>query len=540
MTYDFIIVGAGSAGCVLAERLTASGRHSVLLLEAGGGDRRFYVQMPLGYGKLYFNPAVNWMYRAEPDPGLAGQADFWPRGKLLGGSSSINAMVYIRGDARDYEGWRAAGNTGWGWDDVLPVFKAIEDNAAGADAWRGVGGPLHVSDATAGLHPLCHAYVAAAAATGLPYNRDFNGERQEGAGFYQLTTRGGRRLSAARAFLRPAMRRKNLRVETRALVTRILFEGSRAIGVEYTQGGATHRAMAGREAVLAAGAVNSPHVLQISGIGPPRLLAEHGIAVRLANDAVGAHLQDHVGVNYTFRMNVPTLNDLLRPWHGKLRAGLQWLVARRGPLSLGISQGGGFFRTDPSRDRPNMQLYMQAFSTLVPKDGERPVLTPDPFSGFSLGLSNCRPTSRGSIAIRSADPAAPPRITPNALSTDDDIAELLDGAKYLRRLAAAPPLAGLIAEELRPGPACHTDAELVADLRARSGTVYHPCGTCRMGPDARSAVVDARLRVHGVQGLRVCDASVFPAITTGNINAPTMMVAWRGAALMLAETTGAP
>lgn len=534
MEYDYVIVGAGSAGSVLAERLSADGRHNVLVIEAGGDERRFFVDMPLGYGKLFFDSRVNWMYRAEPDPGLAGQADHWPRGKILGGSSSINAMVYMRGHGADYDDWEAAGNPGWGWSEVLRAYREIEDNEAGGDDWRGAGGPLFISANRRGLHPLVGDFVAAAGKLGLPHTPDFNGARQEGVGHYQLTVKGGRRNSAARAFLRPAMRRPNLRVVTRALVTRVLFEGRRAVGVEYLRGGRREQVRAGREVILAGGAVNSPQLLQLSGIGPADHLSGHGIAVLADNGHVGDHLSDHQGINYTFRVNVPTLNDVLRPWWGKAWVGLQYLLARRGPLSLSINHGGGFFRTSPDRARPNMQLYMQAFSTLIPREGERPILSPDPFSGMSLGLSNCRPTSTGSIRLRSADPAAAPVIAPNAFSTDHDVAEMLDAVKFLRALAAQEPLRGLIEEELRPGPDCRRDDELIADFRARSGTVYHPCCTCRMAPEGQG-VVDARLRVHGVAGLRVCDASVFPNQISGNLNAPAMMVGWKGAALILQD-----
>ena len=535
MKPDYIIVGAGSAGCVLAERLSADGRHKVLVIEAGGSDRRFYVTMPLGYGKLFYSPAVNWMYRTEPDPGLAGQRDYWPRGRLLGGSSAINAMVYIRGNRSDYQDWEAAGNTGWGWNDVLDAYREMEDTEAGADTWRGAGGPLFVSANRTDLHPLVDRFIAAGEAAGLPYNHDFNGAVQEGIGSYQLTVKDGRRNSAARAFLRPAMRRANVAVMTHAQVTRVLIEAGRAVGVEVRRGGRTEVIRAEAEVIVAGGAVNSPQLLQLSGIGPGALLQAQGIAVICDNANVGDHLSDHQGLNYTWRMNVPTLNEALRPWWGKLREGARYLLTRRGPLSLSINHGGGFFRTRPDLTRPNMQLYMQAFSTLVPREGERPVLTPDPFPGMSLGLSNCRPTSRGHVRIRSADPLAAPAITANAFSTAHDVAEMLEAVKFLRRLAAQPPLRALIAEELRPGPDCHDDAALVADFRARSGTVYHPSCTCRMGPDPATAVVDARLRVHGVAGLRVCDASVFPSLIAGNTNAPAMMVGWKGAALILAD-----
>jgi choline dehydrogenase len=534
-TFDYIIVGAGSAGCVLANKLTANGRHSVLLLEAGGSDKRFYVQMPLGYGKTFYDPGVNWLYKAEPDPGLNGQEDHWPRGKILGGSSSINAMVYIRGHRADYDGWEQAAGKNWGWPSVLQAYKAIEDNATGANEFRGSGGPLHISDPTRQVHPLTHDYIKACETIGLDFNPDFNGATQEGTGIYQLTTRNGRRLSAARAFLDPVKRRSNLHIETHSLVTKILMQGTRATGVMFEKNGITQTALAGREVIIAGGAINAPQLLQISGIGPAPLLRDHGIAVVSANAAVGQNLEDHVGINYTYRMKVPTLNDTLRPWWGKLQVGLQYLLARSGPLALSINHGGGFFKTDPSQPRPNMQLYMQAFSTLLPKQGERPVLSPDPFSGLSLGLSNCRPTSRGSIDIKSSDAKIHPRIVANALSTENDVTEMLAAVKFLRKLAAAEPLASLIAEELRPGPKIHDDEALIYDFRQRSGTVYHPSCTCRMGDDPNNSVVDPQLKVHGISGLRICDASVFPNLIAGNTNAPAIMIGWKGAEIILAD-----
>lgn len=533
--FDFVIVGAGSAGCVLAERLSANGRFSVLVLEAGGSERRFFIEMPLGYGKTFYDPAVNWMYAAEADPGLNGQRDYWPRGKVLGGSSAINAMVYIRGAREDYESWEAAGNAGWGWPEVLRCYRAMEDTESGATEYRGAGGPLHVRCGPVDFHPLYTKFLLASHAAGLPLNEDFNGASQEGVGAYQYTTKNGRRMSAARAFLRPAMKRKNVRVLTQAQATRVLFEGARATGVEYLHRGTRRTATAGREVILSGGAINSAQLLQLSGIGPAKLLGAHGIGVRRENANVGAHLQDHVGLNYTYRMTVPTLNDELRPWWGKLRVGLRYLLTQRGPLSLSVNQGGGFFRTSPKHQRPNMQLYMQAFSTLIPKAGERPLLTPDPFSGFSLGLSNCRPSSRGTIEIQSADPLQQPRIVANAYGTKADITEMLEAVKFLRKIAAQEPLASLIAEELRPGPACVSDGELIADIRQRSGTVYHPSCTARMGPDPATSVVDPHLRVHGVRGLRVCDAAVFPSLIAGNTNAPAMMVGWRGAEIILKD-----
>jgi choline dehydrogenase len=533
---DYIIVGAGSAGCVLANRLTASGRHRVTLIEAGGSDRRFFIDLPLGYGKLFYNPAVNWLYRAEPDPGLAGQEDHIPRGRVLGGSSSINAMVYIRGHAEDYEDWRRAGNIGWGWDEVLPAFKAMEDNEAGADAWRGQGGPLFVSANRRGLHWLVDDYIAACGEAGLPANPDFNGAVQEGAGIYQMTIRGARRNSAARAFLRPAMGRANLRVLTHTLVTRVLIEGGRAVGVEVQRPDGSLATLRARgEVILSGGAINSPQILMLSGIGPGAHLAEMGLPVAVDNPNVGAHYSDHHGLNYTFRMRVPTYNDMLRPWWGKLFTGAWWALLGGGPLAKSINHGGGFFRTRPELDRPNMQLYFQAFSTLLPKAGERPLLTPDPFPGLSLGLSNCRPTSRGHLRLRSPDPGAAPVITANAYATPEDVEEMLAAVKMVRRIASRPSFARWVEEELRPGPAVQSDAALIEDFRQRSGTVYHQSCTARMGPDAAGAVVDPRLRVHGVAGLRVIDAAAFPSLMGGNTNAPAMMMGWRGAEMVLAD-----
>jgi choline dehydrogenase len=533
--FDFVVVGAGSAGCVLAERLSLSGRHSVAVIEAGGSDRRFWVQTPLGYGRTFYDPAITWAYHAEPDPGLGGRSDYWPRGRLLGGSSSINAMVWVRGDPADFDGWAAEGNSGWSYADCLPFFKAIEDNEAGEDFWRGRGGALRVSDVSDRLHPLARRFIEAGRQAGFAYNADFNGAAQEGIGVYQINTRNGWRLSAAKAFLRPAAKRANLAVMTDTLVTRVLFEGRRASGVEIRRGAQARIIGARREVILAAGAVNSPQLLQISGVGPAEHLNGLGVAVVCDSGAIGRHLQDHVGINYTYRAKVRTLNQALRPWHGKLAAGLDFLIRSRGPLSLSLNQAGGFVRTRPELARPNIQLYFQAISTFSAKTGTRPLLAPDPFPGFSLGLSNCRPTSRGAILARSADPTAPPRIAPNALSTGEDVETFLEGVKLLRRLAAQPALSEVVAAELAPGPDVLTDDELIADFRRRAGTVYHPVGTCRMAPDGQSGAVDARLRVHGLDGLRVVDASVFPAIISGNINAAVTMVAAKAAALILEE-----
>lgn len=534
-SFDFVIVGAGSAGCVLADRLSADGRHTVAVIEAGGSDRRFYVQMPLGYGKTFYDATINWGYRTEPDPGLAGTADYWPRGKLLGGSSSINAMVWIRGDRLDFEDWAAAGNPGWSYKDVLPIFKSLEDNQAGADEWRATGGPLHVSDVSTRLHPLAKRFVEAGRQAGLPLNKDFNGATQEGIGVYQITTKGGWRMSAARAFLRPALKRPNVTLITNAHATRVILEGRRATGVEILRDGQRETVSAKREVILAAGAVNSPVLLQLSGIGPGGHLASIGVTTLVDAPAIGRHLQDHLGINYVYRAKVPTLNQTLRPWWGKALAGARFLLTGAGPLSLSLNQGGGFAKLRPDDDRATIQLYFQAISTLTGRTGTRPLLRPDPFPGFAIGLSNCRPTARGEIMARSSNPLDPPVIRANAFGEASDVADYLAGVKLIRRIAAQPAMAEVIDAELAPGPAITSDADVEADFRRRSGTVYHPSCTVRMGPDPALAGVDARLRVHGVERLRVIDASVFPTVISGNTNAPTMMVAAKGAAMLLED-----
>lgn len=533
--WDFIIVGAGSAGCVLANRLSESGRFRVLLLEAGGSDRNFWVQMPIGYGKTYFHPKMNWRYRSEPVEAFGGRDTYWPRGRVLGGSSSINAMVYIRGQREDYDAWAALGNRGWGWDDVGPIFRKMEDNVAGADAYRGVGGPLSVTDTSGSAHPMCQDFIRACEEAGLPRNADFNGATQEGAGLYQITTRKGVRASAAAAFLRPAMKRSNLRVATNAHATRILFDGSKAVGIEYRVGDRIEAAHAGREVILSAGAINSPQLLQLSGIGPAAQIASHGISVVRDLSGVGENLQDHLCVDHIYRATRPTLNNVLRPWWGRLAVGLQYLTTRTGPLSLSVNQAGGFFRSDPSRERPNLQLYFSPLSYTRATPGKRQLMLPDAEPGFLLSVSNCHPKSRGHVRLRSANPLATPLIQPNYLSAREDIEELIDGSLMLRNIASSPSLSAVIERELEPGLSVQSRVEMEADLRSRASSVFHASGTCRMGTDAASDVVDPRLRVHGVAGLRVIDASVFPLLPSGNINGPAMMTGWRGADLVLED-----
>lgn len=531
--FDFIIAGAGSAGCVLANRLSADGRFSVLLLEAGGSDRSPWIQVPLGYGKTFTDPRFNWKYYAEPDAGLANRRIYWPRGKVLGGSSSINAMVYVRGHRNDFDAWAAAGNPGWSYADVLPYFIKSEDHVWGASAYHGAGGPMQVSEFSAAVHPLCTQFIAACSAVDIPATADFNGESLEGAGTWHMTIHKGRRVSAASAFLRPAMRRANLCVMTGARVLRLTFSGRRANGLDYALGNERLGVRARREVIVCAGAVNSPQLLQLSGIGDATLLRQLGLPLLVDAPAVGQGLQDHVAVSYYFRSRVPTLNNELYPLRGRIRAALRYALGRRGLLGMSVNQAGAFARSRPDLARPNLQLYFNPLSYASATGRETGLLRPDPYPAFLMSFNTCQPVSRGSIMIASPDPYAAPLIRPNLLSSAQDIADVYEGAQLLRRIAAARPLAAVIESELLPGAARQSPAELLEDFRQRAGTVYHACGTCAMGPEPRNAVVNHRLQVHGVEALRVVDASVFPAVTSGNTNAPTIMVAEKAAELIL-------
>lgn len=534
-SFDYVIVGAGTAGCVLANRLSADSKTTVLVLEAGGSDRTIWIQLPIGYGRTFFDSRVNWMYDTESIPGLEGRSSYWPRGKVIGGSGSINAMVHVRGQRHDFDDWRALGNPGWGWDDVLPWFCKAEDHDHGASAWHGAGGPQHVTDISARAHPLCQTFIKTGEAIGLAFTPDFNGAQSEGVGIFQINTRNGVRASTANAFLRPALKRENLALRTRAHATRILFEGKRAVGVEYVRGNKIIRVKARREVILAGGSINSPQLLQLSGIGDGPLLHSLGIVPLIDARAVGRNLQDHLAVSYFYKTSVPTLNDELGPLTGKIKAGLHYLLNRGGPLSMSVNQGGGFVRSSPSQPRVNLQLYFSPVSYINSPLSERKLLNPDPFSAFLLSFNACRPTSRGHLQIRSSDPLLYPSIHPNYLATDHDVAEARAGNRLLRTLARTSPLADIIIEELVPGAHLESDDELLDDFRKRADTVYHPTSTCMMGRDPATSVVDARLQVHGIQGLRVVDASIFPTITSGNINAPTVMVAEKGAAMILED-----
>ena len=536
--YDYIVVGAGSAGCVLANRLTAGGEHRVLLLEAGGGDRSPWIQVPIGYGRTFNDPRFNWMYQAQPDPALDNRSAHWPRGKVLGGSSSINAMLYVRGQPADFDDWRAAGNPGWSWSELLPYFKKLEDHAWGASEFHGAGGPLHVSDVSASVHPLCATFLQACADVGIEHTRDFNGAQPEGAGLWQVTIKDGVRVSSANAYLRPIWRRANLDVRLRAHVTRVLFSGSRAVGVEYLRGGSRQQAGARAEVLLAAGAINSPQLLELSGVGDAQLLRQFHIPLVADSPAVGRGLQDHLAVSYFYRSRVPTLNDQLAPFLGKVKAALRYALGRRGPLAMSVNQAGAFLRSRAQLTRPNLHIYFNPASYSTTTSGpKRRLLNPDPYPGFLMSFNTCRPTSRGTVHIRSSDPLASPVIVPNSLATEADVQDVFEGARVLRRIAGARPLAEVIETEREPGAQVQSDAEVLADFRRRAGSVFHACGTCAMGADPRTSVVDQRLRVRGVSGLRVVDAAIFPNISSGNINAPTLMVAERAADLILEDSS---
>jgi choline dehydrogenase len=528
MEFDYVIVGAGSAGCVLANRLTADGKHSVLLLEAGPKDTNFWIHVPLGYGKLFKAKTVNWMYQTEPEPGLDGRSIFQPRGKVLGGSSSINGLLYVRGQHEDYDRWRQRGNSGWGFDDVLPYFKKAENQQRGADDYHGGDGPLPVSD-LGHPDPLSAAFIAAAAESGLPLNPDFNGAAQEGAGFFQTTTRHGRRASTAVAYLRPAKGRKNLQVETSALAQRILFDGRRAVAVEYRKAGVKRTARARKEILVSSGAYNSPQLLQLSGVGPADLLRKHGIGVVLDAPGVGNDLQDHMQVRIVMSCTKKiTLNDIINHPFRRMLAGVHYAAFRKGPLTIAAGTSGAFFKTSPRLASPDIQIHFLPFST--DKMGEKL----HSFSGFSASVCQLRPESRGSLRIKSADPAVAPEIRINYLATETDRTANVEGLKILRKILQAPALKPYVVEEVEPGVKVATDEELLSFCRQRGSTVYHPTSTCRMGNDPL-AVVDQRLKVRGIEGLRVIDASVMPDLVSGNTNAPVIMIAEKASDMILQD-----
>ncbi len=515
--FDYIVIGAGSAGCVLANRLTENSKNKVLLLEAGPRDTDPWIHVPLGYGKLFARTDVNWAYESEPEAALNGRRIFTPRGKVLGGSSSINGLVYIRGQREDFDGW---GIPGWDFAALLPYFKKSEDQERGADAWHATGGPLSVSDLP--RHELCDAFIDSAAALGIPRNDDFNGASQEGAGYYQATSCKGRRCSTAVGYLRPAEKRPNLKVEVNALATRIVFQDHRAVAVEYLQNGTIRKASAAAEVILSGGTFNSPQLLQLSGIGPRVLLEKHGVPVVHELPGVGEDLQDHFYVRSFWRCSRPiTLNDDMASWLRKAKMGLEYLLRKTGPLTVSAGHAAAFIRTRPEAKRPDAQLYFINFSS-AERGGALHA-----HSGFTTSVSQLQAESRGSVQIRSGDPAAAPAIRYNYLATENDRRVMVEGLKILRRIVNSPPMRDYVAGEYLPGPGVQTDQEWLAFCRETGSTVFHPTSTCRMG-----TVVNTELKVIGLEGLRVIDASVMPSVPSGNINAAVIAVAEKGADLV--------
>ncbi|MGJ3259545.1 MAG: GMC family oxidoreductase [Rhodospirillales bacterium] len=534
-TYDYIIVGAGSAGCVLANRLSADRGLRVLLLEAGGRDSNPWIHVPVGYFKTLHNPKTDWCYKTDPEPGLAGRRIDWPRGKVLGGSSSINGLLYIRGQAEDYNHWRQLGNPGWSHADVLPYFKRAENQERGGNDYHGADGPLHVSDMRA-KRDVCEALIAAAEANGIPRSTDFNGAKQEGAGYFQLTAHNGKRWSTAVGYLRPVEHRDNLEVVVNAPAVEILFDADKpkqVAGFAFKRDGERHEARLkpGGEVILSAGAIGSPQILQVSGIGPGKLLSDVGVKVRHELRDVGENLQDHLQIRMVYEVNVPTLNDEINNPVRRVMMGLEYILKRTGPMSMGASQVCIFTKTRPELDTPDIQFHFQ------PLSADKPGIKMHPFSGITSSICQLRPESRGRIAITSADPDTYPSIQPNYLSAEKDRQVVVDSIKTSRKIFGTSPLKDFVVRERLPGEHAETDADILESARNIAQTIYHPTSTCRMGPDEH-AVVDPRLRVNGLNGLRVVDASVMPSIVSGNTNAPTIMIAEKASDMILDDRRG--
>ncbi|NBT34775.1 MAG: choline dehydrogenase [Betaproteobacteria bacterium] len=528
-TFDFIVVGAGSSGCVLAARLSEDPSVRVLLLEAGPKDDSFWIHLPIGYGKTMWSKRYNWCFYTDPEPNMNGRQIYWPRGKTLGGSSAINGLIYIRGQREDFDHWSALGNAGWSYSDLLPYFLKSEGNQRGASLFHGATGPLRVSDIGA-RHELIEAFVDGAVAIGIPRNEDFNGATQEGVGYYQLTTHKGFRCSTAVAYLRPAKRRENLVVLTGSRTTGLVMTGNRVTGVRYVRKDIEHVAQASREVILSAGALQSPQILMLSGIGPAQHLEQIGIATRVNLPGVGENLQDHLQIRLIYECTKPiTTNDQLRSWSGRLGIGLQWLLTRSGPLAVGVNQGGCFARSALAPDnRPDIQFHVATLSADM-AGGEV-----HKFSGFTVSVCQLRPESRGQLRLRSADPFDAPSMSPRYLSTALDRKTAVAAVRLARSIAQSAPMRTYVDREHKPGPSCQTDDEILEFVRNTGATIFHPSGTCKMGCDDAS-VVDEQLRVRGVERLRVVDCSVMPTLVSGNTNAAAVAIAERAAVLIKAE-----
>jgi choline dehydrogenase len=525
--YDFVIVGAGSAGCVLANRLSADPGTRVLVIEAGGKDTNPWIHIPAGFYRNIYHPGITWQFETEPVPGLDGRRVSWPRGKVLGGSSSINGLIYIRGQRQDFDYWRQLGCIGWGYDDVLPYFRRAENQERGSDDYHGAGGPLDISDLRA-RHELHDAFIAAAQEAGFRANPDFNGAEQEGVGLYQLTVRRMRRCSAALAYLRPAMKRSNLKVEIRAFARRVLFDSGRAVGLEFMQNGVLRRVRARAELLLSGGSLLSPQLLQLSGVGPGELLREHGIALVHELPGVGDNLQDHLGARVIYKArNRNTLNEISRSWLWQARTGLEYVLGRRGALMMGAAPIGLFAKTREGLASPDVQYQFLAGS--FDKPGE-PM---HPFPGCSLVAIPCRPESRGWVRIKSPDPSVPPAMQPNYLATRGDRETMVAALRISRRIFRTETMRRYVVEEFWPGAQVETDEQLLEHAKRTGSTTFHQTSTCMMGAHDR-AVVDTELRVRGVEGLRVVDASVMPTVISGNTNAATIMIAEKASDLILA------
>jgi choline dehydrogenase len=530
--FDYIVTGAGSAGCAVAARLSESGRYRVLLLEAGGKDRNPWIHVPMGFSRLFADPNVNWMYESEPEAALNGRTMYQPRGKVLGGTSSINGMVYMRGNAADYDEWRQRGCTGWDYDSVLPFFKKAENQQRGASEFHGVGGPLTVSDQPR-RYELADRVVAAAIEAGLPPNDDFNGARQEGAGYFQSTTGKSRRWSTATAYLRPARDRASLVVRPNAQATRVVIENGTATGVTYISGGISRSARSRGEVIVCGGVFNSPQLLQLSGIGPADLLQRMGIEVIRDVPAVGNHLQDHFYVRLAYRCTRPvTMNELANSLPRKILATARYMLFKSGPLAANGVTAGAFARSDPRLERPDLQFNFSPFS--YASRGPSGAVAHD-FPGFSLSAVHLRPDARGTVLLKSPDPLVPPAIRFNFLQTQYDIQALTAGMRMVRAFTKQPSLASYVAEEIVPGSSVSSDAEFEESIRRNALSNLHPVGTCRMGLEGSDSVVDPRLRVHGVGRLRVVDAAIMPTVPAGNTNAPTIMIAEKAAAMILED-----
>ena len=529
--FDYVIVGAGSSGCVLANRLSADGRFKVLLLEAGPKDNYLWIHIPIGYGKTMFHKAYNWGFYTDPEANMHDRRIYWPRGRGLGGSSSINGLIFVRGQRDDYDHWAQLGNAGWDWNSVLPYFIKSEHNSRGASEAHGADGPLWASDIEE-KNELMEAIIRGAGELGVPRTDDFNRGDQEGIGYFQLFTRNGWRNSSAVAYLKPARGRGNLRVETDAQATGLILDGRRATGLRYRKNGVMHEVRAAREVILSAGSLQSPQLLQLSGIGPAELLRRHGIGVVHDLPGVGQNLQDHLQFRLMYRVSRPiTTNDDLRTLAGQARIGLKWLTRGTGPLGIGINQGGLFTRILPGSRTPDIQFH---FATL---SAEQAGGKPHPWSGCTFSVCQLRPESRGNVEIRSADPLQPPAMRPNYLSTEKDRICAVEAIKYARKLAATDALKPYLESEYKPGASVRSDDEILEFARENGATIFHPTGTCKMGSD-RMAVTDASLRVRGIAGLRVVDCSIMPTLVSGNTHAPAVMIAEKASDMILAAARG--